>query len=164
MRSNPCHGDSVYNTQLGTSLHVFHQDLWRSAPDWRATVEKQVQLPLRWGGMGLRPMREVAPAAYLGSWALVLPTVQTLVGGAPLLGPAAAPSASATAVAAAEDDWRGLTNQARTAVMATDGLPKQQRVLSQALDRARRDRLRNSASPEDWMRIQACAGTWGRGA
>ena len=88
------------------------------------------------------------------------------MGGAPLLGPAAAQSATATAVAAAEDDWRGLTNQARavpvdwTAVMATDGLQKQQRVLSQALDRARRERVRNSASPEDWMRIQACAGTW----
>ena len=42
-------------------------------------MDLQVRLPLRWGGMGLRPVTEIAPAAFLGSWAQVLPAVQRLV-------------------------------------------------------------------------------------
>ena len=83
-------------------MRVVASRLWRTTPNWSSTVQLQVQLPLRWGGMGLRPMREVAPAAYLGSWALVLPTVQDLVGGAPLLGTNAPPSGTKTAVEQAE--------------------------------------------------------------
>ena len=140
--------------------------LWRTTPNWSSTVQLQVQLPLRWGGMGLRPMREVAPAAFLGSWALVLPTVQDMVGGAPILGTDAPPSGTRIAVAQAEQDWRTLTNRPQsepvdwTAVAVSRGIPKQQKVLSQALDRARRRRLESSADPADWMRVQACAGIW----
>ena len=147
-------------------MRVVASRLWRTTPNWSSTVQLQVQLPLRWGGMGLRPMREVAPAAYLGSWALVLPTVQDLVGGAPLLGTNAAPSGTKTAVEQAEQDWRTLTNRPQqlpvdwTVVAASSGIPKQQRALSQAMDRARRRRLESSADPEDWMRVQACAGIW----
>lgn len=58
--------------------------------------------------MGLRPMRAVAPPAFLGSWVQVLPVVQGLVGGAPLLGPGAVASPLAEAVVAAEADWLQL--------------------------------------------------------
>ena len=95
-------------------MRVVAARLWRTTPNWSSTVQLQVQLPLRWGGMGLRPMREVAPAAYLGSWALVLPTVQDLVGGAPLLGTNAPPSGTKSAVEQAEQDLG--------AVGYTDGL------------------------------------------
>ena len=47
-------------------------------------------------------------AAFLGSWAQVLPDVERLVGGAPILGPTASASATAAAVQAAEEDWRVL--------------------------------------------------------
>ena len=66
-----------------------------------------------------------------------------------------------------EDEWRALA--ARALVDPVDweaaraqrrGLRKQQRVLSQAVDRARRERFRRIASPEDWTRLQNCAGTW----
>ena len=54
-------------------------------------------------------MREVAPAAYLGSWALVLPTVQNLVGGAPLLERIRATHAAALAdLAAMATAWDDL--------------------------------------------------------
>ena len=89
-----------------------------------------------------------------------------MVGGAPILGTDAPPSGTKTAVEQAEQDWRTLTNRPQpepvdwTAVAASSGIPKQQRALSQALDRARRRRLESSADPEDWMRVQACAGIW----
>ena len=85
---------------------------------------------------------------------------------APLLGTNAPPSGTKTAVEQAEQDWRTLTNRPQqepvdwTVVAASSGIPKQQRALSQALDRARRRRLESSADPEDWMRVQACAGIW----
>ena len=116
--------------------------------------------------MDLRPMCEVAPPAYLGSWALVMPTVQDMVGGAPILGIDAPPAGTKMAVAQAKQDWRTLTNRPRTepvdwtAVAASRGIPKQQRVISQALDRGRRRRLESSADPEDWMRVQSCAEIW----
>ena len=40
------------------------------------------------------------------------------------------------------------------------GLRKQQRVLSQALDKARRNRLQAAATPEGWTCIQNCSGLW----
>ena len=154
-------------SEFDDMLRVAAARLWRTTPNWSPTVEMQVQLPLRWRGMGFRPMREVAPAAYLGSWALVLPTVQNLVGGAPILGAAAAPSTTAMVVAQAEGDWRIHTSQPRedpvewAAVAASSsGVPRQQRILSQALDHARRRRLKASAPPVDWTRIQNCAGVW----
>ena len=153
-------------SEFDAMMRVVAARLWRTTPNWSATVEMQVQLPLRRGGMGLRPMREVAPAAYLGSRALGLPTVQSLVGGAPILGPGAPPSASATAVAQAEADWQQLSGRPRDepvdwpTVAASAGLPRQQRALSQALDRARGRRLEAAADPADWVRIQACAGSW----
>ena len=66
--------------------------------------------------MGLRPVAEIAPAAFLGSWAQVLPDVQRLVGGAPILGPDAPASGTAASVLAAEEAWRGLADR-------PDGVP-----------------------------------------
>ena len=141
--------------------------LWRTSPGWSQAVDLQVRLPLRAGGMGLRPVEEIAPAAYLGSWAQVLPDVERLVGGAPILGPDAPASPTAAAVQAAEAAWRALA--ARPGAEPIDwnaaraqrrGLRKQQRVLSQAVDRERRERLRRVAPPADWTRLQNCAGIW----
>ena len=85
--------------------------VWRTSPNWRRKVELQVRLPLRWGGMGLRPIAEVAPAAYLGSWAQVLPLVQGALGGAPLLGPEAPPSSTASTVQDAVRRWQELAGR-----------------------------------------------------
>ena len=35
--------------------------LWCTSPAWSQAVDLQVRLPLRWGGMGLRPIAEIAP-------------------------------------------------------------------------------------------------------
>ncbi len=122
--------------------------LWRTTRNWSAPVRLQVQLPLRFGGMGLRPVREIAPAAYLGSWAQVLPDVERLVGSGPLLGSGALDTPCSASVAAAEEEWRRLA--AQPDALAVDwaavhalrrGLRKQQRVLSQAVDRERRERF-----------------------
>ena len=82
--------------------------LWRTPPGWAQAVDLQVRLPLRWGGMGLRPVQEIAPAAFLGSSAQALPAVEGLVGGPPLLGPVALASPTAAAVRSAEEEWREL--------------------------------------------------------
>ena len=141
--------------------------LWRTRPGWSQTVDLQVRLPLRWGGTGLRPVEEIAPAAYLGSWAQVLPDVERLVGGAPILGPDAPDSPTVVAVRAAVEEWRTLAARPETdpvdwevARAQPRGLRKQQRALSLAVDRERRQRLRRIASPEDWTRVQNCAGIW----
>merc|ERR1711969_133299 len=141
--------------------------LWRTSPNWGRAVDLQVRLPLRWGGMGLRPVAEVAPAAFLGSWAQALPVVQGLLGGAPLLGPDAGPSPTATAVRHAELHWQELAGRPdvqpvdwAAAAASPQGLRKQQRALSSSVDRERRRRLQRAALPEDWTRVQSCAGLW----
>ena len=48
-------------------VRVVAARLWRTTPNWSPTIQLQVRLSLRWEWRGLRPMREVAPAAYLGS-------------------------------------------------------------------------------------------------
>jgi len=61
--------------------------LWRTTQGWAQVLHLQsVGPPLRWGGMGFRHLLEVAPAAFLGSWAQVLPSVQQLDDGPPILG------------------------------------------------------------------------------
>ncbi len=141
--------------------------LWRTPPGWPRRVELQMRLPLRMGGMGFRPMRAIAPAAFLGSWAQVLPAVQRLVGGRPLLGAGADPSPLAAAVSAAEEDWRRLAGEPDRepvdwgrAASSENGIPRLQRVLSQTLDRARLRELMTLADPADRTRIRNCAGTW----
>lgn len=141
--------------------------VWRTSPNWRRKVELQVRLPLRWGGMGLRPIAEVAPAAYLGSWAQVLPLVQGALGGAPLLGPEAPPSSTASTVQDAVNHWQELAGRPgvepvdwATVLARPKGLRRQQRVLSQAIDRNRRATFLRVAPPADRARVQNCAGIW----
>ena len=117
--------------------------VWRTSPGFSRVVNLQVGVPLRWGGMGLRPLAEVAPAAFLGSWAQALPAVQRLIGGLPLLGPAAPVSPTLTRVHEAERHWRALAarpdDPVDWAVAAAEphGLHRQQRILSQAIHRRR---------------------------
>ena len=118
--------------------------VWRTVPGFSRAVDLQVGLPLRWGGMGLRPLAEVAPAAFLGSWAQALPAVKRLIGGPPLLGAAAPASPTLTRVQDAERRWRELAARPTddpvdwAAVVAEPtGLRRQQRILSQAIDRQR---------------------------
>jgi len=70
-------------------------------------------------------------------------------------------------VRAAEEEWRALAARPDDVPVAWDvaraqprGLRKQQRVLSLAVDRERRERLHRTAPPEDWTRVQNCAGIW----
>merc|ERR1712118_130177 len=58
-----------------------------TTPGWAQAGHLQVCVPLHFGDMGLlRPLSEIATAAFLGSWAQVLPSVQELVGVPPILG------------------------------------------------------------------------------
>ena len=154
-------------SEFDTMMRTVAAKLWCTSPAWSQAVDLQVRLPLRWGGMGLRPIAEIAPAAFLGSWAQVLPAVQRLVGGAPLLGPGAAASPTASAVRAAEDRWRELAAQPEAvpvdwaaAGAVPQGLRRHQRVLSLAVDRERRNRLQRAVTPAEWTRLRNCAGTW----
>ena len=97
----------------------------------------------------------------------MLPAVHRLVGGPPVLGPDAGPSHTAAAVQDAERHWKELTAQPNaepvdwaTVLAEPGGLRKQQRVLSQALDKARRNRLQATATPQEWTCIQNCSGLW----
>ena len=141
--------------------------VWRTVPQFSRAVVQHVGLPLRWSGMGLRPLAEVAPAAFLGSWAQALPAVQRLIGGAPLLGPAAPASPTLARVREAEQCWRELAARPTddpvdwAAVVAEPtGLRRQQRVLSQAIDRQRWRLLQAIASHRGWGRVQSCRGIW----
>ena len=141
--------------------------VWRTVPGFSRAVDLQVGLPLRWGGMGLRPLAEVAPAAFLGSWAQALPAVQRLIGGPPLLGSAAPDSPTLTRVQDAEHRWRELAARPTddpvdwAAVVAEPtGLRRQQRILSQAIDRQRWRLLQAAASRRGWGRVQSCSGVW----
>ena len=64
-----------------------------------------MRLPTRRGGMGLRALAVVGPAAFLGSWALVLPQVQRLLGEAVDLNPEGEAVGEAARVRWAEERW-----------------------------------------------------------
>ena len=64
-----------------TSFRCVCSELWGvSTSAWPPASVCQYSLPLRLGGMGFRCLAAVAPAAFLGSWARVLPWVETALG------------------------------------------------------------------------------------
>ena len=50
------------------------------ARGFTAVAKLLVQFPFRDGGLGLPSLAALGPAAYLGSWALVGPDIQTSLG------------------------------------------------------------------------------------
>ncbi len=143
-------------------------ELWGVAGPLAPTAALQASLPLRLGGMGFRPLSVVAGPAFLGSWARVLPRVEELLGGSPILGPASPPSPTASAVEDAfaallaglnaspplpELDWEACRS-------SPSGLPRVQSALTKRLDAVTLDAALASATPEDRARLRCCAGVW----
>ena len=54
-------------SDFDTIMREVVAQLCRTPPAWYQRVHLQVGLPLRLGGMGLHPVAEIAPAAFLGS-------------------------------------------------------------------------------------------------
>ena len=121
-------------------------------------AEGQLQLPIRLGGCGLTLMRRIAPAAYLGSWMLCLKAVEQRVG-VQVLGSNAVATTITACVARAEQalgesraralDWRSI---------ASRPIPRGQRALMTARNRAARTALLAAETVRGRTRVQCCTG------
>ena len=124
---------------------------------------RQLQLPIRHGGLGFVPMKRIVPAAFLGSWMQCLQGVERAVG-APVLGDGAMPSSATLSVARAEAalsrrgaaalDWRAISCRP---------VDRGQRALMTRQHQVARATCMSIGTPQDRARIQSCSG-WGAGA
>jgi hypothetical protein len=116
------------------------------------------------GGMGLRALSLVGPAAFLGSGALVLPQVQRFLGTWVDL---SGDGREAERVRWAEGLWadaagvqRGRAVDWAAVASSSVGISKVQRRLSLALDDAQIARFRQLRPAADWVRLRNCGGDW----
>ena len=143
-----------------------------------APQRAQCRLPLRLGGRGLRSQEQLAPVAWVGSWAQSLAAVRARTGltalddleqvqqplaaacrAARLLLPQPQPGDGPGEGAGALPAWADLAEQPRTKV---------QKELTRRLDQKNLLALRSSSTSEDKARLNSCggphAGSWQQAA
>ena len=161
LRSNPPARTAAAARRFDEALLKAYEDL-ASLDPLTPEEQAQVRLPLRLGGRGLRGQEQLAPAAWVASWAQCLPEVLARTGLDELedLETCDLPLAQSLRSALAQLPERQANEEELPSwrELALEPRKKLQRDLSKRLDNSNQTALLASLDAEDRARLNSCAG------